>query len=116
MRTDQRYYTEEEKTRWVNQWLSVGQQSRMSFARQHGIPYTTFKFWVRKHQQSLSHSLPTIKKEEQASLPSFVSIQVEGNTHNTTVTTPTMELVLSNGSRISFYQPVSADYIRSLIK
>jgi hypothetical protein len=108
--------TIEEKLSFIEKWKASG-QSRKIFAQEHNLNYTAFRQWVyhyaKKDQQSSS-------KLTEFSTPSsnenFVSIQIENVHPNAKVVAAVMEITLSNGSHVCFFQNPSAEYLRELLK
>lgn len=80
--------------------LSSG-KSKKQFAEENGINYMTLMSWFSKMGRK-----KTVSKQ-----PGFVPIQVTPLS-----TTPFAEIHFSNGKRIVFHQPVSADYLQSFLK
>jgi hypothetical protein len=87
----------------IEQWQQSG-ISQKAFYKQHNIPAHVFYYWLKcykKQQAGLDQSVTP---------NSFVQLQPSpapfaGN----------IELQLTNGNRIFFHQPVSADYLKALI-
>jgi hypothetical protein len=105
-----RKYSIETIAGYVAAWHQSGQSQR-DFCRQQGIKYGTFKDWLFKSNRS---NKPTTKAK---SKDSFVSIQLDATANRPSLSAvPVMEVTLANGSQLSFYQPVPADYLRDLLK
>ena len=105
---------------FVEQWKASG-QSKFTFARAHGIQETTFCHWVLKSLEQESgrvraSSLPVTATPSQGGLPSFVAIQIDNGSGEKKPEVPVMEITMANGSRISFYETVSPEYLQSLLK
>jgi hypothetical protein len=95
---------------YVTAWRESGQSQR-DFCRQQGIKYGTFKDWMFKSNRN---NTPTTKAKPK---DSFVSIQLDTTANRPAGSViPVMEITFANGSQLSFYQPVSVDYLRDLLK
>ena len=101
------YSTEQIKAH-VIAWQTSG-LTKKAYSGQHGIKYGTFKGWVQKHLQL---------KEDivQGDPSSFVALHVDKSVRPGGAPVPFMEITLSNGSHLSFYQAPPMEYIRELLK
>ena len=106
-----RKYSPEAIAGYVVAWRESG-QSQKDFCLQQGIKYGTFKDWMFKSNRSHPSTNKAKPKE------SFVSIQLDTTANQPPANSviPVMEITLSNGSQLSFYQPVPAAYLRDLLK
>ncbi len=95
--------TREQMFKTVSIWQQSG-LSQKSFCEQNGIRYHVFHYWYKCFRDL--HS-PT--KDE-----GFIPIKIQRfNTVNTA--SAHAELVLPDGRRLVFHQPVSSDYFKDLI-
>jgi hypothetical protein len=82
----------------INQW----QQSNMTqklFCEQNNIRYYVFHYWYGRYRKQ--HTEPS---------PGFIKLAVSPSS-----TTTYAELVLPDGKRLLFHQPVTSDYLKTLI-
>ena len=112
-------YPAQEKALWISRWQKSG-KLRSEFAREHGLNYNNFKQWVLAHQKSASPSstpdTTTPKPETPSSTPPFLAIKIDAEPSPGRPSMPVMEITFANGSHLSIYQPLPADYIRQLLK
>ena len=84
----------------IEQW----QQSNLtqkSYCEQHDIPYQSFHYWYKRYKNNNSINPAA----------SFVQLQVQQQNVQAHV-----EILLSDGMRILFHQPVSSDFLKALIQ
>ena len=89
----------------INQWEQSGMRQK-DFYQQHNIPAHVFYYWHRCSKKPKAGARKPIPAAN-----SFVQLQPS-------VSVPSvnnMEMVLPNGNRIIFNQPVSVDYLKALI-
>ena len=82
--------------------ISNWQQSRLSqkaFCIQNDIPYHVFHYWYKVYRNA--NATP---------ISSFVQLQVSSIPGSSVA-----ELICTDGKRLVFHQPVSADYLKALI-
>lgn len=82
---------------YIDQW----QQSSLTqkaFCRQVNLAYHIFHYWYKRYR---------ITQNKPAS--SFIKLGVSSSAYSS------MELVLPDGKRLLFHQPVSIDYLKALI-
>ena len=83
---------------YIDQWQQSG-LSQKAFCQKVKLPYHIFHYWYKRYRNTAS---------EPAS--SFIQLNVS---------TPSAafhaELILADGKRVLFHQPVSADYLKALI-
>jgi hypothetical protein len=96
---DKQLRTAEEIARLKQLWMESG-KSKKQFTDEQGINYMTFIGWFS-----------TKKKKTVAKQPGFVPLKVPHN-----VITPFAEISFSKGHRVVLHQPVSADFLQSLLK
>ena len=84
----------------ITQWQQSG-VSQKAYCTQNNIPYHVFHYWYKcyRNENSMSNEFS-----------SFVQLKVQPSS-----STPVIELLLGDGKRILFHQPVSSDYLKSLI-
>lgn len=109
-------YSLEERATWVLKWQTSG-MSKVAFCNEHGLSPNTFKHWYQAHNRSINS--PKLSSGDEQTAPhspeSFISVKLD-NVFESSGETPLMELKLSNGGILRFYQPVSADYIKELLR
>jgi hypothetical protein len=84
---------------YIDQW----QQSTLTqkaFCQQINLSYHIFHYWYKRYRIT----------DEQTSASSFKKLRV-----STPSVCSSMELVLPDGKRLLFHQPVSSDYLKALI-
>ena len=87
----------------IEQWQRSGLRHK-DFYQQHNIPSHVFYYWYKCYQKQNSGSIEPIAAN------SFVQLQP-----STIPSASNVELLLPNGNRLIFHQPVSADYLKALI-
>lgn len=85
----------------IKDWQYSG-LSQIAYCQEQGISFSKFNYWVRK------------SRPERALGQGFVPIQLEKAPASVSVS-PIMELVSTNGSRLSFYSPVDPEFIKRLL-
>lgn len=86
--------------------ISGWQQSEVSqklYCEQHGIRYHVFHYWYKRFRESRADN----------KVRTFIPLQIKAPA--TAGINAGIELVLANGNRILFHEPVSADFIKSII-
>jgi len=91
-------FTNEQREELIQRWKS-SVKSKKQFADENGIKYMTFIDWVRKRQRKKSLETPS----EQ-----FIPLEIP--TYNSFA-----ELHVS-GRKIIFHQPVSAEYLKIILR
>lgn len=91
----------------IASWQQSG-LTRKAYCEQHSIRYHVFHYWYKKYRDS----------QLSDKQPGFIPLQVKPA--SAAPITPAAagvhtELVLTDGKRLIFHQPVSADYLRALI-
>lgn len=81
----------------IVQWQQSG-LSQKAWCEQNDIAYSSFHYWYRRFRNGLH-------KEQHAD--TFVQLAPSF--------TPWCELAMSNGARMFFHQPISAEFIRRLV-
>ena len=82
----------------ISNWQQSG-LSQKAFCSQHDIPYHVFHYWYKVY--SNVNVTP---------IASFVKLQV-----SPTPGSSVAELICTDGKRLVFHQPVTADYLKVLI-
>lgn len=109
-------YSNEERQSWVCRWQESG-LSKKEFAKRHDLSYGSLKYWVMSVMgQTIKRTDSQLEDKVILSDESFVSLKIDNDYSDTLTAQPIMELQLSNGGMLRFYQPVSVDYIRELLK
>jgi hypothetical protein len=80
----------------ITLWKQSG-QTQKQFCLQNNIAYHVFHYWYK------------VYRDQQAAGGSFVTLNIAAS-HQANI-----ELHLTDGRRIIFHQPVSADFLRALI-
>lgn len=96
---DKQSRTAEEIARLKQLWSESG-KSKKQFTQEEGINYMTFIGWFSSK-----------KKKAVGKKPGFVPIKVSSE-----VIKPFAEISFSKGHRVVFHQPVSADFLQTLLK
>jgi hypothetical protein len=87
----------------IEQWQRSG-VSQKAWCAENNVPYSVFHYWYRRFRN-------LHPENKQAATDGFVQIKVQD--HSSGI--PWCELVLTNGQRILFQQPVAAAFIRSIL-
>ena len=82
----------------IKRWQS-GDLTQKRFCEQAGIAYHVFHYWYKVYRNS-----------NQPATSSFVKLKVEPSLASSSI-----ELVLPDGKRLLFHEPVAADYLKALI-
>jgi hypothetical protein len=85
----------------IDKWRTSGMRQK-DFYLKYNIPPNTFYYWLKRYR--LQHN------QQPLAAASFVQLQP-----CEPVTTNNIELLLPNGIRILFHEPVSASYLKSLL-
>lgn len=83
--------------------------NQKAYCEQHSIPYHVFHYWYKKYKDI---QLSENKKA------GFIALQIQPSVTAASQTPPAgvhTEIVLPDGRRLLFHQPVSADYLKALI-
>jgi hypothetical protein len=84
-------------------WQASG-LSQMAYSNAHGLTFHKFNYWCRKFQKAAGHC--------GAPASGFVSVRVKEPANTSTAW---LEIERADGSRIRFYQPVEATFLKSLL-
>ena len=82
-------------------WQASG-LSQMAYSNAHGLTFHKFNYWCRKFQQSAAKS----------DVGGFVSVRVK---EPASTSTAWLEIERVDGSKIRFYQPVEAAFLKSVL-
>jgi len=85
----------------INEW----QQSSLTqkaFCEQHTMHYHVFHYWYKRYRDAQATD-----KE-----PGFLSLKIKPSSDSAA---PHTELLLPDGKRLLFHQPVSSDYLKAII-
>ena len=85
----------------INEW----QQSSLTqkaFCEQHTIRYHVFHYWYKRYRDAQA-----VDKE-----PGFIPLQIKPSFD---ISAAHIELLLPDGKRLLFHQPVSSDYLKAII-
>jgi hypothetical protein len=88
----------------VQQWQQSG-LSQKAWCEQNNMAYHVFHYWYKRFR----HQPP---ESEAATKSGFVQLQVQDRFSGT----PWCELVLANGQKLFFHQPVPAAFIRTILE
>jgi len=95
--------TEQQMFNMLTHWQQSGISQKL-YCEQHGIRYHVFHYWYKRFRGSQADS----KKEG-----TFIPVQIKPSV--AAEKNADIELLLANGTRVLFYQPVSADFIKAII-
>lgn len=103
--------TQQQMFSMIECWQQSGLDQK-AYCEQYAIRYHVFHYWYKKYRDT--QLAPTLKEH------SFIALQVKSAPAVTAPITPLAagahtELVLPDGRRLLFHQPVSADYLKALI-
>jgi hypothetical protein len=89
----------EENFAMISSWQQSG-LTQKKYCEQHQIAYHVFHYWYRRYRMVPQN---VVKTESP-----FISVQPPAYSGHT-------ELILADGMRLVFHQPVSADFLKTLI-
>lgn len=87
---------------YIQQWEN-SHQSQKAFCLEHNIRYYVFHYWLKRYREETECNKDTPT--------SFVKLKVTPS-----ALLATAELVLPDGKRLVFHEPVSSDFLKSLIR
>src|SRR5688500_8085216 len=82
-------------------WQASG-LSQMAYSHAHGLTFHKFNYWCRKFQQPAGRN----------DTSGFVAVRVKESVSTSAVW---LEVERADGSRIRFYQPVEAAFLKTLL-
>src|SRR5215203_3794827 len=85
----------------IAQWKSSN-QSPKSYCRDHNIRYHVFHHYFKKYRDE--------GVEKKNNIPAFAKVQVDQSMRATYA-----ELILADGRRLVFHEPVGSDFLKALI-
>jgi transposase-like protein len=91
----------QERYNMIADWQQSG-QTQKQYCQTQNIPYHIFHYWYKQYRAS--------QQPAPALLTGFTAVSLPADTSSASAA-----LVLPDGRRIVFYQPVSSDYLRTLI-
>ena len=87
----------------ISSWQKSG-LTQKAYCQEHAVSYHIFHYWYKRYRTSQSPD-----KE-----PGFIPFQITPSP-SLVGTLAHIELLLPDGKRLLFHQPVSSDYLRELI-
>ena len=90
----------EEMFAMIDAWKASG-QSQYEFNKAAGVAHSNFQYWYKKYRE----------QHEPGSASSFVAVKIKPISHALIFA----ELVLPDGKKLCFHQPVDASFLRSLL-
>ena len=94
--------TQEDMFKVISSWKQSG-LSQKAYCQQNNIRYHVFHYWYKRYR----HQQSAVKDN------TFVSLNVKSSSFP--VSNSAMEILLPDGKRILFHQPVSIDFLKALI-
>lgn len=95
--------TQERMLSMIAAWKQSG-LSQKQYCEQNNIRYYVFHYWYKRYRE--------MQVAEQDA--GFVALNVQPSPSFNTCTAH-MEILLADGKRVLFYQPVSSDYLKAII-
>ena len=89
--------TREQMFSMIADWQHSG-RSQKKYCIEHNIAYHVFHYWYKRY-----------RNQQSPCTASFIPVNIE------TLNAGSLELYLPDGKRIVFHQPVSSDYLKTLI-
>jgi transposase-like protein len=86
---------------FIGQWENSS-QSQKAFCHEHDVRYHVFHYWLKRYRQD--------HQGKKGKPSSFVKLQVTQS-----ASTQHAELILPDGKRLVFHEPVGSDFLKSLI-
>ena len=93
--------TQEHMLAMISSWKQSG-LSQKAFCQQNNIRYYVFHYWYKRYRDLAS-----------SNKPGFVQLEVKPS--SSTECFANIEVLLADGKRILFHQPVSSDYLKAVI-
>jgi hypothetical protein len=94
--------TQEQMFGLISSWKQSG-LSQKAWCEQNQIRYYIFHYWYKRYRDEQSES----------SRPAFIPLNVKPPLSNTSCAN--IEVVLADGKRILFHQPVTSDFLKAVI-
>jgi len=98
--------TQKEMFQLIETWQQSGLSQR-EWCLQHDISVSGLQYWIRRFKKS--KQVPDVSDD-----PGFVQLVVPSR--NSSSHLPWCELRMADGVTLCFHQPLSADFIRSLLR
>jgi hypothetical protein len=86
----------------ISRWQQ-GTLSQKEYCRQNNIAYHAFHYWYKRYRDKQGTNHQT---------PAFIPMNIESFSSST----PFVELLLVDGTRLLFHEPVSSDYLKAIIR
>ena len=93
---------QEDMLRMIDSWKQSG-LTQKAYCEQHNIRYYVFHYWYKRFRG----------QQDAVEDASFVPLNVKPSTFS--VSNSAVEILLPDGKRILFHQPVGPDYLKALI-
>ena len=90
----------------IEQWKQSGLAQKV-YCEQQGVKYHVFHYWYKLYRDQ---HLPTHVEEQTKPAPCFIPLTISSSP------AAFVELHLSGGHRLLFHQPISAAYLKTLIR
>ena len=84
----------------------AGDQTQRAFCQEKDLAYHKFHYWYKKYREHYAQPSPNTP---------FVSVTVKNDRDRRTVAGGVLELVLPDGRRLLFNQPVEAGFLKALL-
>lgn len=94
--------SQEDMLQMIGSWKQSG-LSQKAYCEQNNIRYYVFHYWYKRYRDQQSEVIDG----------AFVPLNVKPSTFP--VTNSAIEVLLPDGKRILFHQPVGPDYLKALI-
>jgi hypothetical protein len=94
--------TKEDMLRMIGFWKASG-ISQKAYCEQNNIRYYVFHYWYKRYRD----------QQDAVGDGTFIPLNVKPSTF--AVSNSAIEILLPDGKRILFHQPVGPDYLKSLI-
>lgn len=85
--------------------------SQRAYCREHGLRISQFNYWILKFEREELNRQADPQAPKPIQESGFAKLVVDRTCHDT----PIFEINHNNGHRISFFELVDADYIKSLL-
>jgi hypothetical protein len=94
--------TQEDMLRMINSWKQSG-LSQKAYCEQNNIRYYVFHYWYKRYRD----------QQDTVENATFIPLNVKPSAFP--VSSSAIEVLLADGKRILFHQPVGPDYLKALI-
>lgn len=96
----------EQKFLMIEAWQQSGLSQKDWCARE-SMAYHSFHYWYKKYRSVHPSAFESLDKKQR-----FISLEVQSSFNSSAVN---LELLLTDGRRVLFYNPVSSDYLKAII-